>query len=167
MPSQKKKSRQVVASGRAKTEPKKSQAPLLIAVAVIAVAVFMVTQLRSDSQATPANEGASSGVSPAEQLQQATNQGRPAFVFMHSTDCIPCKQMMTVVDEVYPEFSNQVVLVDVNVYDEQNTSLMRSLRLQVIPTSVIYDKKGQSKTYVGVMTPADLRTRLRQAMGGS
>jgi thioredoxin-like negative regulator of GroEL len=126
-----------------------------------------VTQLKSDSQATPTPTVAASSLTPAEQLQQATNQGRPALVFMHSTDCIPCKQMTTVVEQVIPEFSSQVVLVDVNVYDDANASLLRTLRLQAIPTSVIFDKKGQSKTYVGVMTPADLRTRLRQAMGGS
>jgi len=163
----KKQSRQTVAPGRTKTEARKSQIPLLVAIAVIAIVVLVVTQLKSDSQATPTTAGASSGVSPADQLRQATDQGRPALVFMHSTDCIPCKQMMTVVEQVYPEFTNQVVLVDVNVYDDANASLLQTLRLQAIPTSVIFDKKGQSKTYVGVMSASDLRTRLRQAMGGS
>ena len=167
MPSHKKQSRQHVAPGRATTATRKNQIPLLVAVGVIAIVALMVTQLKSDSQATPTIAGASSGVSPAEQLRQATDQGRPALVFMHSTDCIPCKQMMTIVEQVYPEFTNQVVLVDVNVYDEANASLMQTLRLQAIPTSVIFDRKGQSKTFVGVMSATDLRTRLRQAMGGS
>ena len=167
MPSKKKKSRQTVAPGRAETVTRKSQIPLLVAVAIIAIAVLMVTQLKSNSQATPTAAGAPGGVSSVEQLRQATDQGRPALVFMHSTDCIPCQQMMTVVDQVYPEFSNQVVLVDVDVYDDANTSLLQTLRLQAIPTTVIFDKKGQSKRYVGVMTPSDLRTQLRQAMGGS
>jgi thiol:disulfide interchange protein len=167
VPPHKKQSKQTAAPGRAKPETRKSQIPLLVAIAVIAIVVLTVTQLKGDSQATPTTAGASSGVSPAAQLRQATDQGRPALVFMHSTDCIPCKQMMTVVEQVMPEFSNQVVLVDVNVYDDANASLLQTLRLQAIPTSVIFDKKGQSKTYVGVMTPADLRARLRQAMGGS
>ena len=166
MSSHKKQSRQPVAPGRAKTATRQNPLPLLVAVAVIAIVVLMVTQLKSDSQATPAAAAAPGGVLPSSQLQQALDRGSPTLVFMHSTDCIPCQQMMTVVEQVFPEFSNQVVLVDVNVYDDANASLLRTLRLQAIPTSVIFDKKGQSKTFVGVMSASDLRTRLRQAAGG-
>ena len=104
---------------------------------------------------------------PAEQFQQSLAASHPTLVFMHSNNCIPCQAMMEVVDEVYPEFATQVVLVDVDVYDRANTELMQQLGLRVIPTTVFFDRQGQGQQFMGVMEPDDLRDTLRQlAQGG-
>ncbi len=57
--------------------------------------------------------------SPADQLNQALTTGKPTLVFMHSTTCQSCIDMMKVVDQVYPEFAGQIALVDVDVNDER------------------------------------------------
>jgi thioredoxin-like negative regulator of GroEL len=104
---------------------------------------------------------------PSEQFQQSLAARHPTVVFMHSNNCIPCQAMMEVVDEVYPEFATQVVLVDVDVYDRTNTALMQQLGLRVIPTTVFFDRQGQGQQFMGVMEPDDLRDTLRQlAQGG-
>ena len=67
----------------------------------------------------------------------------------------------------YPEFADQIVLMDVNVYDRANTALMERLGLRVIPTTVFIDRQGQAQQVMGVMEPAALRETLGQlAMGG-
>ncbi|MDZ7843507.1 MAG: thioredoxin family protein [Anaerolineales bacterium] len=50
-----------------------------------------------------------------EEFDQAMQAGRPIFVFLHSLDCNPCQVMMENVAEVYPEFEEEDVLIDVNV----------------------------------------------------
>ena len=91
----------------------------------------------------------SSPASPADQLNQALAGGKPALVFMHSTTCQSCIDMMKVVDQVYPEFAGQVALVDVDVYDEANGPLMEKLGLRYIPTVVVFDREGQTAQNVG------------------
>ena len=105
--------------------------------------------------------------SPADQLNQALTAGQPVLVFMHSTSCQSCIDMMKVVDQVYPEFAGQVTLVDVDVYDEANGPLMEKLGLRYIPTVVAFDKEGKTAQNVGAMKPDAFRSFLRQhALGG-
>lgn len=142
--------------------------------AVLGVAIVMILLLKEEQQPAATATGApavssalvSAGL-PAEQLDQALAASHPTLVFMHSTDCIPCKEMTQVVEQVYPEFADQIVLMDVNVYDRANTALMERLGLRVIPTTVFIDRQGQAQQVMGVMEPAALRETLGQlAMGG-
>ena len=106
-------------------------------------------------------------VQPADQLTQALAGGKPALVFMHSTTCQSCKDMMKVVDQVYPEFAGQVALVDVDVNDNANGPLMQKLGLRYIPTIVVYNREGKASQNVGAMKPDAFRAFLRQrALGG-
>lgn len=75
--------------------------------------------------------------------------------------------MMEVVDQVYPEFAGQVVLVDVDVNDNANGPLMQKLGLRYIPTVVVFNSQGQAAQNVGAMKPDAFRSFLRQrALGG-
>lgn len=105
----------------------------------------------------PGGHCSDSSVSSASleaQLDQALSDERPTFVFLHSLDCIPCKEMMGVVADVYPEFQDSIVLVDVDVYDQNNQNILRRERLQSIPTLVFYDSQGTRQVFIGAM-PAD------------
>jgi thiol-disulfide isomerase/thioredoxin len=107
------------------------------------------------------------GRSATDQLSWALNQKQPALVFMHSTSCQSCNDMMKVVDQIYPEFRDRVLLVDVDVYDEANARLMQLLELRYIPTVVVFDKEGQATRNVGVMKPDAFRQLLTEhALGG-
>ncbi len=116
--------------------------------------------------AAPAGSATAVG-SAADQLQAALAANKPALVFMHSTTCQSCIDMMHVVDQVYPEFAAQIALVDVDVYDEANEPLMQVLGLRYIPTIVVYDRAGKAAQNVGAMKADAFRTFLRQrALGG-
>ena len=93
-------------------------------------------------------------------LQSALRERKPAFVFMHSLTCKSCQEMMAVTAQVMPDFEGDVILIDVNVDEPANQALLRSERLQLIPTEVFYDRQGKRREFVGVMTPEQLRTAL-------
>jgi len=99
------------------------------------------------------------------QLDQALDAKRPTFVFLHSLDCIPCKEMMGVVAKVYPEFQDSVALIDVDIYDERNANILRRENLQSIPTLVFYDAHGARQMFIGAMPSEQFRTTL-QALAG-
>jgi thiol:disulfide interchange protein len=107
-----------------------------------------------------------SAVSLETQLDQALSDGRPTFVFLHSTDCIPCKAMMKTVADVYPEYQESVTLIDVDIYDQQNQNILRRERLQSIPTLVFYDAQGIRQVYIGAMQPDHFRDVMTQLAAG-
>jgi thioredoxin-like negative regulator of GroEL len=140
---------------------------MLLGVASVAIVIAGIAMLKAQSAPAPAMAGVPGGALPADQLNQSLAQGKPALVFMHSTSCQSCIDMMKVVDEVYPEFAGQVTLVDVNVYDNANLPLMQKLGLKYIPTVVVFNSQGQSWQNVGLMQPDQFRQALRQrALGG-
>jgi thiol:disulfide interchange protein len=126
----------------------------------IALLVLAVMALKSGKQTSAAP------VSLEEQYHQALQENQPTFVFLHSLDCIPCQTMMDVVAEVQPEFEGQVVLIDVDVYQQSNVDIMRQEGLQMIPTLVFYDRQGQRQVQVGVLQSDQLRAVL-QAISGA
>ncbi len=139
-----------------------------------AVALSSVQGGRPTAQSSATVQGKPAAVagpfrpsSPADQLNLALAAGQPVLVFMHSTNCQSCIDMMKVVEQVYPEFADQIVLVDVDVYDNANVPLMQKLGLRYIPTVVVFDKNGKSAQNVGAMKADAFRAFLRQkALGG-
>ncbi len=126
---------------------------VLAGIALLLIAIFTI------------KNGDTSSVSAASletQLDQALNEGRPTFVFLHSLDCIPCKEMMGVVADVYPDFQGSVVLIDVDIYKQGNENIMRREQLQSIPTLVFYDSTGKRQMFIGAMSPDKFRNTLTQ-----
>jgi thiol:disulfide interchange protein len=73
--------------------------------------------------------------------------------------------MVDTVAQVYPQFQDAVALVDIDVYDEQNLSLLRRVRLQYIPTLIFFDRNGQAEPYIGVMEASQLSSMLAALSG--
>ena len=158
--------------------PKMNWFLTVLVVASIGVVIFGIVLLKERPQqavalsaAQASNPAAVNGpfkpTSPSTQLDQALAAGQPVLVFMHSTNCQSCIDMMKVVDQVYPEFAGQIALVDVDVYDDANGPLMQKLGLRYIPTVVAFDKTGKSSQNVGAMKADAFRTFLRQSALGS
>jgi thiol:disulfide interchange protein len=100
------------------------------------------------------------------QLDQALEARWPVLAFFHSNNCVQCLIMMETVADVYPEFHDRVVLVDVDVYNDLNRPLLGRVRLQYIPTLIFYARTGKPASYVGVMEASDLRASLKNLSGG-
>lgn len=141
---------------------------LIVIGIVVLAAVFILLvkdQQGKDKPQAAAPAAGSSSALPEAQLNRAVQAGKPVLAFFHSNSCEQCIIMIDTVKQVYPEFSQSVALVDVNVYDPSNEALMRSAKVQFIPTLVFYDAKGQTEIHVGVMEADALREHLAD-LGG-
>lgn len=142
------------------TKPKASQSGFLLkllilaGIIVIVIVVFLVKIQPKKAEVTVDE-------SPEVQFDQYLKEGKPTFVFFHSTNCYSCIMMMDTVDQVYPEFNDSVSLVDVNVYDPQNENLLKRVGINSIPTLVFIDRQGQGKVFIGVMEADQLRQQLQ------
>jgi len=97
---------------------------------------------------------------PEAQLDRFLQAGEPVFLFFHSNTCVQCVKMTEIVEEVYPSFADSVPLVDVDVYDETNRSLLQRANIRTIPTLIFIDRQGDVEGHVGVMEPDALRLQL-------
>jgi thiol:disulfide interchange protein len=138
----------------------RKQPPTLLVLAGILLLLIAVFAFKNSND-TPA-----STASLEAKLEQALRSGRPTFVFLHSLDCIPCKEMMGTVADVYPEFQDSVVLIDVDIYDPSNENIIRREYLQSIPTLVFYDTNGKRQVFIGAMQADQFRDVMTQLATG-
>ena len=102
---------------------------------------------------------------PEEQFNRLYSQNKPIFAFYHSNNCQLCLDMITVVEEVYPEYEGKVALVDINVYDEVNQNLLQQFQIRAIPTQFFFNSNGDIFSHVGLMSRDQLREALDQIAG--
>lgn len=138
--------------------------PILIigGIVLLAITILIYKQSQSNSGKLAIN----AGELPVEQLDRAIKAGKPTLAFFHSNNCDQCIEMIHVVEQVYPEFAESIVLVDVNVYDQQNQSLLRRAAIRYIPTLIFFDDNGQGTVNVGVIQPDLLRDQLAALTSG-
>ena len=98
---------------------------------------------------------------PEAQLERLLTAGQPTLAFFHSNSCVQCIKMTGVVEQVYPEFADEVALVDVNVYDQRNASFLQRARIGAIPTQIFFDQTGQGTMIMGAMDPDRFREQMR------
>ena len=98
---------------------------------------------------------------PEAQLERLLTAGQPTLAFFHSNNCVQCIKMMGVVEQVYPEFADAVALVDVNVYDQRNASLLQRARIRAIPTQIFFDQTGEGMMVMGAMDPGQFREQMQ------
>ena len=103
---------------------------------------------------------------PEAQLERLLISGQPTLAFFHSNNCVQCIKMLEVVQQVYPEFAASVALVDVDVYDRRNASLLQRAQIRAIPTQIFFDQTGQGMVIMGAMTPDQFREQMQTLQGG-
>ena len=106
------------------------------------------------------------GELPEAHLDRLLEEGQPVFAFFHSYTCYQCTEMDKIVQQVHPAFAEQVALVDVDVYDTANRSLLQRAGINVIPTLIFIDRAGLSQGLTGLMQAEDLQEVLESLAAG-
>ena len=104
---------------------------------------------------------------PEERLDRLISEKEPVFAFFHSNNCQLCLEMIDIVNEVYPEYQNEVSLIDINVYDEINRNLLIRAKIQAIPTQFFIYRSGEVNRSIGMMSADQLRSELEKMSGDS
>jgi thioredoxin-like negative regulator of GroEL len=136
---------------------------MLVGLLLVVVVILTIKgRLASQTADTPV----APGDTPTAQLAQVRAAGQPALVFFHSTVCESCVYMSETIADVWPAYRDQVALVDVNVYDQQNAALLQAEQIRVIPTMVFIDVTGARHVEIGPMQPEVLQQRLTALAAG-
>jgi len=83
--------------------------------------------------------------------------------------CYECQELDKVFEEVYPNYSNKVVLnkVDVTRQDKTTKELIKTYNVKLVPTCVFKDVNGNTiRTTEGTIQPKILENYIKEQVNG-
>ncbi len=81
--------------------------------------------------------------STVSQSDVPTGNYQATFVELGSVNCIPCKQMKSVMDAIEKEYAGKVKVVFHDVWTKEGKPYGEQYGIRIIPTQVFIDKKGK------------------------
>lgn len=133
---------------------------ILAGIVVIVVSIILIKDQSEEKAIAAENE------TPEQQFDRYLEEQTPFFAFFHSNNCKSCLIMMDTVDGVYPTYKGDIALIDVNVYDPINQSLLQRAGIQTIPTQVFVDSTGNGIIFMGIMDEDQLNEQLTKLVVG-
>lgn len=81
----------------------------------------------------------------ASLASKTTSANKPQIIKFTSLMCLDCKKLEKVIKEVYPKYSDKVVLVEVHVQnnDDYTKKQVEKYNVTLVPTLIILDCKGK------------------------
>ena len=64
------------------------------------------------------------------------------FIELGSVNCIPCKMMQPIMEEIEKEYAGQVKVVFHDVWTDEGRPYAQQYQIRLIPTQVFLDKEG-------------------------
>ena len=106
----------------------------MVAILVVLAAAFLLLgKTAATAQAEPAVSGS----------VQAPVPGLVTMVDLGATECIPCKMMAPVIEELQSEYLGRAAVVFIDVW--KNPAAGRQFGIRTIPTQIFYDAAGSER----------------------
>ena len=104
----------------------------IVAILIAAVAVaIVVRQDKSGSDNVPAEF----------EPEQLTGKGLPVMIDLGSDQCIPCKMMAPILEELKTEYTDKLSVHFLDV--RKLPALSKAYNIKLIPTQIFYDSSGK------------------------
>ena len=137
----------------------------VIAAIVVVFLVVLIVKVEHSAHAGAGVSGSVTGqhVDAVAAFKQARATGRPVYLLFHSLTCQPCVEISANVDQVVPGYVGKVTFVNAITDDPSGQQLAAQFNFQYIPTSFFIGRDGKVlSSFTGVLSPAELKTRLDQ-----
>jgi thioredoxin 1 len=98
---------------------------------VLAATFLLLGKTAAAAQAEPAISGS----------VQAPVPGMVTMVDLGATECIPCKMMAPIIEELQSEYQGRAAVVFIDVW--KNPAAGRQFGIRAIPTQIFFDAQGK------------------------
>jgi thioredoxin 1 len=87
--------------------------------------------------------------------------GRVTMIDLGATECIPCKMMAPIIEELQAEYAGKADIVFIDVW--KNLEAAQKYGIRAIPTQIFFDGNGREVfRHTGFMDKKNIVERLRQ-----
>ena len=93
-----------------------------------------------------------------EAIKAAKKSGKLIFIDAYTEWCGPCKKMAPYLDKMTTELKDNVIIIRIDV--DKNEALANELKIEALPTLMLYENKKVTWQTVGFITEEDLRKKL-------
>jgi thiol-disulfide isomerase/thioredoxin len=139
---------------------------LLAAFVVLYPKLFGTRVDKSNSSSSGSSEVSNTtnetDTSSQAELSKALADKKVAVLCFHSTTCQPCIEMDEIIEEIKPKFEDKVDFISVVVDDPKEKPLIEKYEIQLIPTTFIFNRKGEAQKQVGVIPKEQLTETLEK-----
>ena len=98
----------------------------------------------------------------AKVISQALASGKPTLVDFGARTCPSCRKLAPILEALATEYQGKARVLFVDVYEEKSTA--RKFRIQMIPTQIFFNAKGQEvKRHIGGMERDEIMKELKAA----
>ena len=98
----------------------------------------------------------------AKVISQALASGKPTLVDFGARTCPSCRKLAPILEALATEYQGKARVLFVDVYEEKSTA--RKYRIQMIPTQIFFNAKGQEvKRHIGGMERDEIMKELKAA----
>ncbi len=100
-----------------------------------------------------------------EEKKETKSDIKVTFVELGSVNCIPCRMMQPIMEEIEKEYKDQVKVVFHDVWTKEGAPYARKYKIRVIPTQVFLDKEGKEYFRHEGFFPKDELVKILQMKG--
>ncbi|HPG29900.1 MAG TPA: thioredoxin family protein [bacterium] len=100
-------------------------------------------QVQPSSKSTGIDQTNTANVdSPSDSSPNTANQIKITFIELGSVNCIPCRMMQPVMEQIEKKYSGQVKVVFYDVWTQEGQPFGQKYGISAIPTQVFLDENG-------------------------
>lgn len=94
----------------------------------------------------------------SQEYQELVNTDKTVLVDFYADWCAPCKEMAPYLKKMETELAGNVIIIRLDA--DKNKTLMSEMKIDVLPTLLLYKNKEVKWTHSGFISEKDLRKQL-------
>lgn len=106
---------------------------------------------------------ATSALLSAAQAQAPAGKALPKLLDLGATQCIPCKMMAPILEEMKKEYAGRMEVEFIDVWQKENAEKAKKYGIESIPTQIFFDTAGKELwRHVGFISKEDILAKWKE-----
>ena len=146
-----------------KTLPEKILHPSIFRSLGFAIFILLTGLYLCTCEKAPAQESENSEITHNIVESNSLQKSLPKLLDLGAKECIPCKKMAPILDEMEEEYKKVLDVEFVDVWQPENKERALKHKIKVIPTQIFFDARGKELwRHIGFISKEDMLKKWRE-----